>query len=340
LLLSFFLFHTRAVYAQSFFVEDFNTLDTSIWNSFSNNGSITIINPGIIKISSPVRGIFPFIYKKFDLDSLNEYTLSTRFLIEGQLNYGSGLVLSDKIISNHTTLNLGPDDVIFQIWPEGQNMSNVWTTMCPENEIACSNSTYRKIFPAPNSTFHNLVLRYKNNKYYVSIDNEPEKTYLANKKINYFWFGNPQETGTQTIRPSISIDYFKIDVPDAEKNVVILLPGFAGSWDVPAILSGQTGTNWKIPPFVKEYDGIINSLTSAGYEQNKDFYVFPYDWRKNLDSLADDLNSFITSKNITQRKIDIVGHSMGGLVARTYLKNTTTPGKQSDNCWFPSQRYY
>ncbi len=85
-------------------------------------------------------------------------------------------------------------------------------------------------------------------------------------------------------------------------------------------MGGTSGSNWQVPLFVKEYDGVINSLKAANYEVNKDFYVFPYDWRKSLDDLASDLNGFIVANNLADKKINLVGHSMGGLVARTYLQ--------------------
>jgi hypothetical protein len=46
-------------------------------------------------------------------------------------------------------------------------------------------------------------------------------------------------------------------------------------------------------PFVHEYDGVIQTLKNTGYEENKDYFVFYYDWRKGLNNLADDLESLI-----------------------------------------------
>jgi pimeloyl-ACP methyl ester carboxylesterase len=49
----------------------------------------------------------------------------------------------------------------------------------------------------------------------------------------------------------------------------------------------------------------------------------PYDWRKPIGELADDLEAFINSKIrpiYGDSKIDIIAHSMGGLVAKTYIK--------------------
>jgi len=76
---------------------------------------------------------------------------------------------------------------------------------------------------------------------------------------------------------------------------------------------------------VKEYNGIINSLNNLGYSKNQDFFIFAYDWRKNLNNLADDLNSYTQQfNNLTMKKFSLVGHSLGGLVARIYAQKYGT----------------
>lgn len=108
---------------------------------------------------------------------------------------------------------------------------------------------------------------------------------------------------------------------------LILLPGFFGSWNKEAILHNQQTdpSDWKLNPIVKEYDGIINSLKNIGYEENTDFYVFGYDWRQPLNNSADDLNSFITQHIPDQNtKVDLLGHSEGGQVARVYSQKYGT----------------
>ena len=52
-------------------------------------------------------------------------------------------------------------------------------------------------------------------------------------------------------------------------------------------------------------------------------FLCPYDWRKPIRELADNLEVFIDS-NIRpifgNSNIDVIAHSMGGLVAKTYIK--------------------
>ncbi len=71
------------------------------------------------------------------------------------------------------------------------------------------------------------------------------------------------------------------------------------------------------------YSKLIKFLVDNGYEQNKTLFVFPYDWRKDVALTSSQLQNLITSiKNQTgAAKVDIIAHSMGGLVARNYIKD-------------------
>lgn len=103
------------------------------------------------------------------------------------------------------------------------------------------------------------------------------------------------------------------------KNPIIIIPGFLGSWNKEAILHNQTINydQWTVPQFVKEYDAVKQTLINLGYRENKDFYVFAYDWRNSVETSVDNLNHFIQSKNI-DGKFNLVGHSLGGIIARIY----------------------
>ncbi|MDD5527824.1 MAG: Ig-like domain-containing protein [Patescibacteria group bacterium] len=77
------------------------------------------------------------------------------------------------------------------------------------------------------------------------------------------------------------------------------------------------------------FRGLIEELENNGYEENKDLFVFPYDWRMNLDSTTGDSQSIwqatlkqkiIDIKNQTgAEKVDIIAHSMGGLLVKDYI---------------------
>ncbi|MDP2671882.1 MAG: hypothetical protein Q8O68_00025, partial [Candidatus Daviesbacteria bacterium] len=76
---------------------------------------------------------------------------------------------------------------------------------------------------------------------------------------------------------------------------------------------------------VRAYQGAIDFFTSNGYTLNKDFFLFPYDWRKDISLTAPLLDQKISEiKKLTgSAKVDIVAHSMGGLVARNYIADAS-----------------
>ncbi len=105
-----------------------------------------------------------------------------------------------------------------------------------------------------------------------------------------------------------------------EKTPVIIIPGLMASWNREAIVhnSPQPQTIWQLNPIVKEYSGIIASLKNLGYEENKNLFVFVYDWRKPILNIVDDLNKYIN--NLPISNFSIIGHSLGGLVGRIYAQ--------------------
>lgn len=67
------------------------------------------------------------------------------------------------------------------------------------------------------------------------------------------------------------------------------------------------------------YGPFVDRLEQAGYRQGETLLVFDYDWRLSVLDNARNLAAFIDTHIPGHREFDIVGHSMGGLIARTYL---------------------
>lgn len=116
---------------------------------------------------------------------------------------------------------------------------------------------------------------------------------------------------------------------------IILLPGLGASWNHEAIILGvhKEPEEWYMTPFVKAYDGLIQTLKNAGYKDtgdNKNLFVFNYDWRQPIETTANQLRDYIenTIDPLPETKIDLIGHSLGGVVARTYVQNN--PNHQID----------
>ena len=83
-------------------------------------------------------------------------------------------------------------------------------------------------------------------------------------------------------------------------------------------------------PFVKEYDGIITTLKHLGYVEGQNLFIWPYDWRKSVPVIVSKLESYITSTVAPQnpgKKIQFIGHSLGGIVARAWSQSGTNDTK-------------
>jgi len=108
------------------------------------------------------------------------------------------------------------------------------------------------------------------------------------------------------------------------KTAIIVIPGLFSSWNKNALFYNQSvnQNDWQLNPIVHDYSGITQTLNNLGYEPNKDYYIFNYDWRKGLNDLADDFNNYFQALGASDpsRRFSLVGHSLGGLIARTYLQ--------------------
>ncbi len=85
----------------------------------------------------------------------------------------------------------------------------------------------------------------------------------------------------------------------------------------------QVGLNGKITD--TPYKETIEYLSQYGYSSsNKNLFIFPYDWRKDIATQIKGLNDKIdeATKSAGTSKVQILAHSMGGLVAREYIRNT------------------
>jgi pimeloyl-ACP methyl ester carboxylesterase len=67
------------------------------------------------------------------------------------------------------------------------------------------------------------------------------------------------------------------------------------------------------------YGPVITHLEQLGYRAGRDLFIFDYDWRRsafdNARALAEFLNRTIPDPTL---RVDILAHSMGGLIARIY----------------------
>src|SRR3989344_1785103 len=78
-----------------------------------------------------------------------------------------------------------------------------------------------------------------------------------------------------------------------------------------------------IDPILHTYDDLIATLIANGYEEGVDLFPLPYEWRNSNVSTAHllDVKIAVVKAICGCNKVDIVAHSMGGLVARSYIQS-------------------
>jgi len=142
--------------------------------------------------------------------------------------------------------------------------------------------------------------------------------FLADNGRNLLYYG-----GSDGSKIQIGL---AIETLEAEKPVIVFIPGLFSSWNREALLHNQTvaQTDWELNPIVKEYSGINETLLNLGYLKGENYFFFNYDWRKNLSTLVDDLNLYLAAHSLKEKRIILIGHSLGGLIARLYVQEKGT----------------
>ncbi|OGK56309.1 hypothetical protein A3J15_00085 [Candidatus Roizmanbacteria bacterium RIFCSPLOWO2_02_FULL_38_10] len=307
------------------------------WELYQNAGQIEFIEDQEIKMtSSNYANSTSFALHDFtnSVDSNYEFLFGINY--PNITPFGVGFILGNLHPDNQRSITQPYDlseIVFFQIWQDTTNKFHF--RICPDlyNDSLCKvNPTVLSTLDSRNRIINTITsdlihfrLKKVNNVVTIYIKNisrnapEDKLTEFTSTRIpKYILLGNYNKTETSVNFSNITLTRISSTPPSSK---LILLPGLFGSWNRNAIISNVPAEwdQWQLNPVVHDYDGIINSLKNIGKVENQDFFVFPYDWRKSVVDSATDLNSFITAKvPDSNTKVNLVGHSLGGLVSRTY----------------------
>lgn len=116
------------------------------------------------------------------------------------------------------------------------------------------------------------------------------------------------------VKGSFQLDGYRDN--DLIADPAIVIPGIMGSY--------KAGGKWIIDPMLFTYSDLLDSFQMNGYKKDENLFDFPYDWKRKNEDTAIDLKTKINEiRNTTKiSKVDLVGHSMGGLVARYFIENS------------------
>ena len=332
------------------YIEDFNGSFTNPvdWEMSTASGTLSFTSSHLNLTNIGQTYSFPYVRSTKNLFPISgpfSVTIDFNFFSNG--NFGDGLAISPNPPPFGTVL--GPNHkqyILFLVWKDPGGIK-LYTTTCSVSSPGCNNGLTNITIPF-SSDFNDrsLILNMDNDgTYHLSFRVAGVTSEVFTSSPNQprpfgIWFGSPETTLSLDYWNSLAIDKLTIETPTPSPTPtptptptpeptpeplrpVIILPGSGASWDFGAILNGTAGTNWQIPSFVTLYKNLIDSLENVGYVEGENLFVFGYDWRKGLNDLANDLsgyiNGLITAGKIgADDKIDFIGHSYGGLVARTY----------------------
>lgn len=140
-------------------------------------------------------------------------------------------------------------------------------------------------------------------------------TFPDGSPISFVSFGG-SVSGSASLLSSTPFPVREEDYYGEQKlDPVIIIPGILGS--VPK------NDIWYMDPILHTYDDLIHTLIANGYTKDVNLFPMPYDWRRsNVDTAIQLEEKIAEIKEICEcQKVDIVAHSMGGLIARQYIQS-------------------
>ncbi|MBI4036507.1 hypothetical protein HY386_01340 [Candidatus Daviesbacteria bacterium] len=323
------LFFSSPVLAQEYlFQEEFNlirpanTLDPDKWNVYPNNPpGITTIqeNLGNLNLNQVNSDKFPFVISKNQIFPEGDFTTEIKFQYTQVTGYGTGIALTDKDpIQNPQA----PELIRIDVWQD-LFLSNMRLEYY--GQIVFTTSI--------NLDTHIFRVERKGTRYFVYLDGDLVFTSgETTNKVQYIWMGNYVQVpaGNWT---RFNVDYIRVQALPT-KIPLILIPGIAASSNLGVLADrGDSGWTWM---YAAEggWRQFIDSLEKAGYQKDKDYFIAFYDWRKTNDWTDSDPGAALPAKkylaetidkaktaNPGINKVNVVAHSLGGLVVRSYIES-------------------
>lgn len=128
----------------------------------------------------------------------------------------------------------------------------------------------------------------------------------------------PTESPTSSPSPSPTPTPTPTPIPVTK---VFFIPGLGASWNANAFANCQFDpdpSHWSLASYAESiYNPILQAISQSGWN----LYPFYYDWRAQVVSNTGALTDLINQDSQAGEKVNLVGHSMGGLLGREYLES-------------------
>jgi len=316
-------FPAKAFCTSSHWVDEFNSYNSTNWTKYENGGEVLYEN-SFIKTASNTNS-HPYLHANSNMfPEFQDFSLEIKFKYSDIGPWGTGITIGNEAYPN----NISQDFAIqndarvaqFRIWQDSGGFRIKYQD--DENNLFSDSITI--ISRPPDISAHIFKLTKLLNKYWIELDNvEIYESSETNRVPRSITIGNPLSVGGPlNIWSSIELDYIRVSGLTGDKIKTIILPGLGASWNTEAILSGsqKPQNEWQMTPFVNIYNNLTNSLINSGYELGNDLFVFNYDWRQPITNISNELDLFIQN-NIGDQEVNLIGHSLGGLVARSWWQD-------------------
>lgn len=317
-ILSFYILFPSSINAQ--INEEFSkTYTEKVWTEIDDDKDIHFSDNTIV-LENISGSMFPYVYSDDLFDGLESFIITIRFrYIDNFYNVGSGINIGREVYTERINRQPFIAEHLFRFWPL-QPRQFVLATNLPKDDGTCISDCFAyQSGSAGYNDWHTFKIVYDDN-YRIYVDGkEVYKTINTSLVPKYIWFGNPENIYHSVVYSDFEIDYIRITPLEEEKKALVLIPGLGASWSTEGFFYNDNSSNWSMMPLVDTYNNFSQSALQLGWETDN-YYVWNYDWRKPLDEIAIDFDNYL-EENVDEEKIDIVGHSLGGLVARTWKQN-------------------
>ncbi len=321
--------NVKGVLGVNYFSDNFNQNNLDNWIFVAGNSgqeSWKVVDQKLI--GEVINGGSSFLLAK-SFWNLSDYSMRFNSINEGGVDQEIVFRVSENR-NEYYMLNIRFRD---PLWPQdNQGEIVVWKYTTPYYGIYKRLATFNNLdqINLTQDQVHKIKIEVNGSNIKVYFDsiliiniNDNNNPILAGSFGFYNWGGSYNKRSTRNLFDDLIVGDFNYDEPVIEKPKIIVVPGFGVSWNLEAIVYNTEvdDDQWKMTPFVKNYDGLINAFKKNGLEENEDFYIWNYDWRKPLSEIVANLNSFIGQKVNPDEKVVLVGHSLGGLVSRIWAED-------------------